>query len=87
MKALLVIGIVMLLCSCGTTPQVHTSFSHDGRSFSSMDMTDPHFYMDDDRPAPEVATPPQYHSVDGFCASNCQSRGGGAGYCNKACGF
>ena len=87
MKMLLVIGMAILLCSCGTTPQPRTSIHHNGQPMSSMDMTDPQFYMDDDRPAPEFAAPAQYHSVDSFCASNCQSHGESAGYCNRACGF
>ena len=87
MKVVLSIAAALLLCSCGSAPQVHTSSRYNGQSMPAMDMTDPHFYMDDDRPAPELAGPSQYHSVDGFCASNCQSRGGPAGYCNRACGF
>ena len=84
---LLIICMAILLCSCGTTSQVSTSLNHAGQSMTSMDLTSPQFYMDDDRPPPDSYTRSQLHSVDGFCAANCQSRGGSAGYCSRACGF
>jgi hypothetical protein len=87
MKVLLVISMALLLCSCGTTSQVPTSVNHNGQSMPGMDLTSPQFYMDDDRAPPDSYARTQLHSVDGFCASNCQSRGGSAGYCNRACGF
>jgi len=87
MKVLFVITLTLLLCSCETDSQVHTSLNHNGQAMPGMDFTSPQFYMDDDRPPPDSYSRSQLHSVDGFCASNCQSRGGGAGYCNKACGF
>ncbi len=88
MKIVLSIAAAFLLCSCGSTPQAHTSLRYDGQSTPAMDMTDPHFYyMDDDRPAPEFAGRSRYRSVDGFCASHCQSRGGSVGDCNRPCGF
>jgi uncharacterized protein YfeS len=55
-----------------------------------MDLTDPHFYMDDDEAGAGVASAPPsfpHYSVDPFCASSCQSKGGSAGYCDRACGF
>ena len=87
MKVLLVISLAILLCSCATDSQVHTSLNHNGQSMPGMDFTSPQFYMDDDRPPPDSYPRSQLHSVDGFCASNCQSRGGAANYCNRACGF
>ena len=48
MKPLLGIGMVLVLCACGSAPQVQTSINHNGQSLHSMDLTDPHFYMDDD---------------------------------------
>ncbi|HTT38875.1 MAG TPA: hypothetical protein VMH32_14540 [Burkholderiales bacterium] len=87
MKAMLILVAAVMLCACADAPQVHTSMRYNGQSMPSMDMTDPRFYMDDDRPAPELAAPAQVHSVDGLCASSCLSRGGPAGYCDRACGF
>ena len=87
MRAVVCIATALLLCACGSTPQMRTSVHYNGQTIPAMDMTDPHFYMDDDRPAPEAAAARQYHSVDAFCASGCQSRGGSPGYCNRVCGF
>jgi len=83
----LVVGIAILLCSCGTTSQVQTSLNHSGQAMTGMDLTSPQFYMDDDRPPSDFYARSQLHSVDNFCSANCQSRGGSGGYCNRACGF
>jgi hypothetical protein len=86
MKTLIGIVMAMSPCACGSAPQVHMSSSYNGQPSPTMDLTDPHFYMDDDRPPPNFATSSKYHSVDGTCRSNCQSRSGSTGYCNCACG-
>jgi hypothetical protein len=86
-KVLFVVSMAILLCSCGTASQVHTSLNHNGQSISGMDLTSPQFYMDDDRAPPDSYARTQLNSVDGFCAANCQSRGGSAAYCGRACGF
>jgi hypothetical protein len=90
MKALLGIVAALVLCACSSAPQVHTSFYYDRPPIHSMDLTDPHFYMDDDEAGAGVASAPPsfpHYSVDPFCASSCQSKGGSAGYCDRACGF
>lgn len=87
MKTLIGIVMAMSLCACGSAPQVHMSSSVNGQLSPSMDFTDPHFYMDDDRSSPNFATPSRYYSIDGICMSRCQSRGGAADYCNRACGY
>jgi hypothetical protein len=90
MKPLLGIGMVLVLCACGSAAQVQTSFNHNGQSLHSTDLTDPHFYMDDDERSSGVATGPSmlpHYAVDPFCASSCQSRGHPADSCNRACGF
>lgn len=90
MKLLLGIGMILVLCSCASPGQVHTSFNYNGQSLHPMDLTDPHFYMDDDEHASGAGTGlpmvPHY-TVDPFCASTCQSRGHSADSCNRACGF
>jgi hypothetical protein len=87
MKSPIGIAMIILLCACGSAPQVRMSSSVNGQSSPSMDFTDPHFYMDDDRSSPNFSAPPQYRAVDGMCLSTCQSRGGSTGYCNRACGY
>jgi hypothetical protein len=87
MKVLLLVIMVISLCACETTSQVHTSLNNNGQSMTGMDLTSPKFYMDDDRSPPDSYARSQLHSVDSFCAANCQSRGGSAGSCSRACGF
>ena len=99
MKSLLGIGTMLALCACGSPGQVHTSFSSNGfssngfnsngQSLHSMDLTDPHFYMDDDERASGATGAPMvpHYTVDPFCASKCQSTGHAADSCNRACGF
>jgi len=87
MKVLLIIGLAILLCSCGAAPQVHTSLNYNDQSMPTMDLTSPKFYMDDDKPPLDAFAPSRRNSIDGFCASNCQSHSNSAGYCNRACGF
>ena len=79
MRALLIATAVLALSSCASDGQFRTSTSFNGQSFQSMDMTDPHFYMDDAAPSFSVATPvpaiPRY-GIDGYC-----------GYCRGRSGF
>jgi hypothetical protein len=78
MKAILIAAGALLLSSCAAFDgPVRTSTSFNGQSFYSMDMTDPHFYMDDDAPpssnrAPPVPPIPRY-GIDGYCGY-CQGR-------------
>jgi hypothetical protein len=90
MKRLPGIGMTLVLCSCGSPGQVHRSFNYNGQSLHSMDLTDPHFYMDDDERASGGATGSPavpHYTVDPSCASTCQSRGHSADSCSGACGF
>ncbi len=91
MKSLLGIGMILALCACASPGQVHTSFNtnSNGQSLHSMDLTDPHFYMDDDEHAAGATGVPMvpHYNVDPFCASKCQSTGHAADSCNRACGF
>ena len=78
MKALLIAAAALLLSSCAAFDgPVRTSTSFNGQSFYSMDMTNPHFYMDDDAPpssnrAQSVPAIPRY-GIDGYCGY-CQGR-------------
>jgi hypothetical protein len=77
MRAPLIAAAALLLSSCAAFDgQVRTSTSFNGQSFQSMDMTDPHFYMDDDagpaNRAPSVQPIPRY-GIDGYCGY-CQGR-------------
>ena len=72
MKASLIAVGVLLLSSCASFEgPVHTSTSFNGQSYQSMDMTNRHFYMDDDEvpsstPGPSVRpTPPS--GIDSYC--------------------
>jgi len=93
MRTILILLAAVLLCSCasdgGFTP-ARTSVSFGGQSMPTMDLADPHFYMDDDAAPPDYAAPagmaPGY-GVDNFCSSDCQRRGGSPGYCSRVCGF
>jgi outer membrane biogenesis lipoprotein LolB len=81
MRALLIAAAVLLLSSCASDGQFRTSTSFNGQSFGSMDMTDPHFYMDDDAPpssghAVPMQSIPRY-GIDGYCGY-CQGRNGWA---------
>ena len=88
MKLLFGVGMLLVLCACESMPQVHTSMSYNGQAVHSMDPTDPRFYMDDDKDASGTGVPQVPHyAVDPFCASTCQSKGGGENYCSNACGF
>jgi hypothetical protein len=78
MKALLIAATTLLLSSCAAFDgPVRTSTSFNGQSFYSMDITDPHFYMDDDAApssnrASSVQPMPRY-GIDGYCGY-CQGR-------------
>jgi len=79
MKALLIAAAVLLLSSCASDGQFRTSTSFDGQSFQSMDLTNPHFYMDDDAAPPSSVAPsvppiPVY-GIDSYCGY-CQGRYG-----------
>lgn len=89
MKSLLGIGMILALSACGSPGQVHTSFNYNGQSLHSTDLTDPHFYMDDDERGSSATGAPMvpHYTVDPFCASKCQSTGHTADSCNRACGF
>jgi hypothetical protein len=76
MKALFAVAAALLLCSCASDGQFRSSASFNGQSFQSIDMTDPHFYMNDDAPlssgaAASVPAMPHY-GIDGYC-----------GYCQR----
>jgi len=79
MRAVLCVVAALVLSSCASDGQFRTSTSFNGQSFGSMDMTDPHFYMDDDAgPTPGSAgTAPvaPHYGIDGYCGY-CQRRGG-----------
>ncbi len=90
MKPLLGIAMILVLCACSSPGQVHTSMNYNGQSLHSMDLTDPHFYMNDDDNGSSTAggaTMVPHYTVDPFCASTCQSRGNSLNSCNRACGF
>jgi len=80
MRALFIMAAVLSLCSCASDDQFRTSTSFNGQSFQSMDMTDPHFYMDEDASpasggAGYVPSAPRY-GIDGYC-----------GYCQRGSGW
>jgi hypothetical protein len=82
MKLLGLIAATVLLCSCADYgAPMRTSVNLNGQSMGSMNMTDPKFYMGDDKPASGNATPslaiPRY-GIDGYCEPAC--RRGGAGW-------
>jgi hypothetical protein len=77
MKVLCVVA-ALVLSSCASDGQFRTSTTFNGQSFGSMDLTNPHFYIDDDaRPtagsAAAVPAVPHY-GIDGYCGY-CQRRG------------
>jgi len=76
MKGLLIIAATLLLCSCASDGQVRTSASFNGQAIPALDMTDPHYYMNDDAAAPSgpAASPPPIprYGIDGYC-----------GYCQR----
>ena len=79
MRALFIMAAVLSLCSCASDGQFRASTSFNGQSFQSMDMTDPHFYMDEDASsapggAAYAPSAPVY-GIDGYCGY-CRSRGG-----------
>ncbi|HYL18071.1 MAG TPA: hypothetical protein VEV20_05295 [Burkholderiales bacterium] len=80
MKALMIAAAALTLCSCASDGQFRTSTSFNGQSFQSMDMTDPHFYMDGDgSPAPfgpPYAPSIPHYGIDGYC-----------GYCQRGSGW
>ena len=78
MKALWIAAVVLLLPACAAFDgPVRTSTGFDGQSFHSMDMTDPHFYMDDDAAPPSSRAAPVQpiprYGLDGYCGY-CQGR-------------
>ncbi len=81
MKARLIVTATLLLCSCASDGQFRASTSFTGQSIPTFDMTDPHFYMDDDAAPPSgvSASAPAvpHYGIDGYCGY-CQRRGGGS---------
>ena len=79
MRAVLCVVAALVLSSCASDGQFRTSTSFNGQSFGSMDMTDPHFYMDDDAGptagSAAAAPPVPHYGIDGYCGY-CQRRGG-----------
>ena len=84
MKTLLVVAATVLLCSCADYgPPMRTSVNVNGQSMPSMSLTDPKFYMDDDKQAPVAATPSSATprlGIDGYCGPNCRRGVSGPGY-------
>ena len=82
MKTPVLIAATILLCSCAEYgPPMRTSVNLDGQSMGSMNMTDPKFYMDDEKPASGNAMPSSpipHYGIDGYCGPTC--RRGGAGW-------
>ena len=90
MRMIFAIATALLLCSCASDGPMRSSVEFNGQSMGTMNLTDPHFYMDSDAPPPDYARPAQMapgYGVDGFCSSDCQRRGGSPGYCSRVCGF
>ncbi|HTS53245.1 MAG TPA: hypothetical protein VMH26_08225 [Burkholderiales bacterium] len=81
MKGVLIAAVVLLLSACASDGQFRSSTSFNGQSFQSFDMTDPHFYMDDDAAPPSSAAVPMQsiprYGIDGYCGY-CQGRSGWA---------
>ena len=79
MRVFLVAAAAVLLCSCASEGQFRTSTSVNGQSFGSMDLTDPHYYMNDDAPPPSAgsayAPAVPHYGIDSYCGY-CQRRGG-----------
>jgi len=78
MRAVLTVIAALALSACASDGQFRSSTSVNGHSFQSMDMTDAHFYMDDDAApasavAPAVPGVPHY-GIDGYCGY-CQHPG------------
>jgi len=76
MKMLWALAAALLLSSCASDGAFRTSTSFNGQSFSSFDMTNPHFYMDDDGSPSSDAQSSMYrapvYGIDGYC-----------GYCRR----
>jgi len=95
MKMILGALSIVLLCSCAGAPVMQSSFNGSPYSPGPSSADDPRlrapqYYMDDDKsPAQSLNRQQtnQFHAVDNFCNSSCQSRGGTAQYCNQACGY
>ena len=95
MKGLLSIIAMLLLCSCAGAPTVQSSINGNTYSPGPTSADDPRlrspaFYMNDDKVPQQHSSAPgssQFRAVDNFCAANCQTRGGSADYCSRACGF
>jgi hypothetical protein len=74
MKRIVSLAGLLMLCACGSVPEVRTSFSANGQSLHSMDLSDPHFYMDDDAGSAGVeVTPsrPAYYPMYRLCTPAC----------------
>jgi len=56
----LIIGLsILLLASCADTGEAYSSFSLNGRTFKSLDLQDPHFYMNDDKEIAPIMSDPR----------------------------
>jgi len=76
MKTSLIGVALLLLSACASEGQFRTATSFNGQSIHSMDMSDPHFYTNDDAaPAsasiPRIPSAPRY-GIDSYC-----------GYCTR----
>jgi hypothetical protein len=81
MRAGLIAAAVLLLSSCASFEgPVQTSTGLNGQSFQSMDMTNPHFYMDNDAVPPaynraSAVQPVSPNGIDSYCGY-CRNRHG-----------
>jgi len=65
LKVIFYTTLACMLCSCASTGDFHSSYSFNGMTAPSMDLSDMHYYMNDDKAQAPILSNPNYQFDQG----------------------
>ncbi len=71
----LCVSCALILCSCATGGGINSSYSFNGMTAPSMNLSDMHYYMNDDYGQAPILSNPNFQSDQGsgpICNPNCR---------------